>query len=158
MLAQLLIGSGIVCVSMVVHALFLTIAIATLRRFGVRVTARPSFAKTLGALIVTTLWLLAAHTVSVWLWAVAFLQLGIFAALEPALYFSLVAFTTLGFGDIILPTDWRLLSGISAANGLLLFGFSSAFLFEVMARLHGARRESARAAAHGEESVTVQRR
>ena len=64
-----------------------------------------------------------------------FLVCGIFQSLEPAVYFSLIAFTTVGFGDIVLTPQWRILSGMVAANGLLLFGFSTAFLFEVMVRL-----------------------
>ncbi|MEM9736953.1 MAG: ion channel, partial [Pseudomonadota bacterium] len=52
-----------------------------------------------------------------------------------ALYFSVVAFTTLGFGDVLLPQEWRLLAGLSAANGLLIFGVSTAFLVEVFRRV-----------------------
>ncbi len=61
--------------------------------------------------------------------------LGAIAGLEPAVYFSLVTFTTLGYGDITLGEDWRILSALCAANGLLLFGFSTAFLVELMRRL-----------------------
>jgi hypothetical protein len=44
--------------------------------------------------------------------------LDIFGTLEGAVYFSIVAYTTLGFGDILLPLDWRLLGGMASANGL----------------------------------------
>jgi hypothetical protein len=47
----------------------------------------------------------------------------------------MVSFTTLGFGDVTLPHDWRLLSGIIAANGLILFGLNTAFLIEILNRL-----------------------
>jgi hypothetical protein len=67
-----------------------------------------------------------------------FLLLGAIESLEPAVYFSLVSFTTLGFGDITLDDNWRLLSALCAANGLLLFGFSTAFLVELMRRLQQA--------------------
>ena len=71
-------------------------------------------------------------------WAIALRLLGIFETFESSMYFSLVAFTTLGFGDILLPQEWRLLGGMAAANGLLLFGLLTAILVETL-RL--ARRE-----------------
>ena len=69
---------------------------------------------------------------AVWLWTVAFHRLGVFANVEEATYFALVSFTTLGFGDILLPLEWRLLGGVAAANGLLLFGLLTAILVETI--------------------------
>ncbi len=69
-------------------------------------------------------------------------MLGTFDAFEPARYFSVVSFTTLGFGDIVLAAEWRLLSGLSAANGLLVFGLSTAFLVEFLTRLRQAQSNS----------------
>ena len=74
-------------------------------------------------------------TSAVWIWAVALWVLDIFVTFEASMYFSLVAFTTLGFGDLLLPTEWRLLGGLSAANGLLLFGFMTAMLVETLREL-----------------------
>lgn len=71
-------------------------------------------------------------TVSVWIWAIALWQLDIFQTIEASVYFSLVAFTTLGFGDILLPIEWRLLGGLAAANGLLNFGILTAMLVETL--------------------------
>ena len=54
---------------------------------------------------------------------------------ERAVYFSIVTFTTLGYGDITLPyEEWRILSGVEALNGILLFGWTTAFLFAVVQR------------------------
>jgi hypothetical protein len=82
-----------------------------------------------------TLWLLIAISISVWLWTFCLLGLGTFSEFEPAMYFSLVSFTTLGFGDIILEKQWRILSGLMAANGLLIFGLTTAILVDFLARL-----------------------
>ena len=76
--------------------------------------------------------LLPAHC---WLWALVFLAIGAFPSLEPAIYFAIVAFTTLGLGDVVLDQQWRILSGFASANGLLLFGLYTAFLVEVMRRV-----------------------
>ena len=71
-------------------------------------------------------------TAGVWVRALTLRGLGIFDAMEPAVYFSLVAFTTLGFGDILLPMEWRLLGGLAAANGLLNIGMVTALLVEAL--------------------------
>jgi hypothetical protein len=70
--------------------------------------------------------------IGVWIWAVTFRLLDIFVTMEGAVYFSIVAYTTLGFGGILLPQDWRLLGGMASANGLLNFGLLTAMLVEVL--------------------------
>lgn len=71
-------------------------------------------------------------TAGVWIWALAFYTLGVFITLEASVYFTLVTFTTLGFGDVLLPQEWQLLSGMAAANGLLNFGLLTALLVEAL--------------------------
>ncbi|GGL56947.1 potassium channel family protein [Wenxinia marina] len=102
--------------------------LARSRDWLVRPPHRP---RLLAALGVLGAWVIAEMTVAVWAWALLFLALGLFDHVEPAVYFALVVFTTLGFGDIILGHDeWRLLSGLAAANGLLSFGVMTALLVE----------------------------
>lgn len=90
---------------------------------GPKLTAILSFAM---------LWILLIMTGSVWIWAITLWELEIFVTFESSVYFALVAFTTLGFGDILLPVDWRLLGGMAAANGLLFFGILTAMLVETL--------------------------
>jgi hypothetical protein len=71
-------------------------------------------------------------TAGVWMWAFTLRALGVFITMEASVYFSLVAYTTLGFGDILLPQDWRLLAGMAAANGLLNMGLLTAMLVEIL--------------------------
>lgn len=80
------------------------------------------------------LFVMLVHTIQVWLWALVFYAVGAFTELEPSLYFTLVTFTTAGYGDITLSHDWRLLSGITAANGFLSFGWSTAYMVELVRR------------------------
>ena len=94
--------------------------------------AEPHRPKLIVALCIATLWVLAQFTAGVWLWAFLFYGLDVFETLEEAVYFSLVAFTTLGFGDVLLPMEWRLLSGMAAANGLLNIGLMTAILVEAL--------------------------
>ncbi len=82
-------------------------------------------------------WLLISLSLIIWVWAFSLIHLGVFSEWEESLYFSLVAFTTLGFGDVVLPQNWRLLSGFIAADGFVLFGLNTAVLLEAMMRLRG---------------------
>lgn len=82
-----------------------------------------------------SLWVLGVVTAAVWVWALAYLELGAFGTLEEAVYFSLVCFTTLGFGDVLLPQEWRILAGMTAANGFLNFGLLTALLIEALRQI-----------------------
>ncbi|NJN47950.1 MAG: two pore domain potassium channel family protein [Candidatus Competibacteraceae bacterium] len=77
------------------------------------------------------------HLIEVGLWALTYLLLpeNQLDTLEKAMYFSLITFATLGYGDITLTeTKWRLLSGIEALDGILLVGWSTALLFMIVQR------------------------
>lgn len=93
-------------------------------------------------LTAVTLWLILGLLITMLLWAYLFSVLGIFETLEQRLYFSMVALTTLGFGDVLLPDQFRLLAGLIATDGFILFGLNTAFLFEVMRRIADKRNGS----------------
>jgi len=138
MFFQLMVGSVVICITIAIEGMFILAATSALPHMAqwLEVGHRPF--KSALTLIGATLWLLLAHSIAVWAWAVTYLWLEAFDTLEPALYFSIVSFTTLGFGDIILPVETRLLSGLAAANGLIAFGLSTAFLVEFIIRLRRA--------------------
>ncbi len=87
------------------------------------------------AIFTVVLGLMLIHAVEVWLYAGAYLALGALNDLETAVYFSTASFTTIGYGDVVLDKRWRLIGAIEGANGLLLFGWSTAFLFSVISRM-----------------------
>jgi len=70
------------------------------------------------------------------IWAMSYLYVGAIGSLEKALYFSIVTFSTLGYGDIILSDQWRLLSSIQAVNGIIILGWSTAILITTVQNLH----------------------
>ncbi len=134
MLKQVLIGSFVIALTVAIQAEMFNLLSS---RFELLVqTARRLHARiaNTGMIIVAMLYVLCVHTVNVWIWAVVFLFVGAFQSIEPSLYFALVAFTTVGFGDITLGPEWRLLSGFAAANGFLSFGWSTAYMVELMRR------------------------
>ncbi len=135
MLQQLLIGAGLICVTVFVMVGFIATTEAVLIRASKWLSSGRKRLKMMTSLSAAVLWLLAAITISVWIWAITFMVLGEFQSLETAVYFAVVSFTTLGFGDVVVGQDWRLLSGMIAANGFLLFSLMTAYLIEFLAKL-----------------------
>ena len=132
MFVQIAIGSLLMVASILIAGLAywaLEALISRSRPWLMRDPHRPKLAL---VLTVTVFWVLGMVTIGVWLWAFALRFLGVFITMEASVYFSLVAFTTLGFGDILLPQEWRLLSGMAAANGLLNMGLLTAMLVEIL--------------------------
>lgn len=132
MLLQLFIGSLLTVGTIVVGTVISWGIEVLLKKVGPWAHKPPYGPHLMTVLALTLLGTLMMMTVAVWAWAVAFLVLGVFEDLESSVYFSLVSFTTLGFGDVLLPKEWRLLGGLAAANGLLLFGLLTAILVETM--------------------------
>jgi hypothetical protein len=78
--------------------------------------------------------LMAAHIAEVFVWSVAYAIVGAAPDGTDMLYFAFVNYTTLGYGDVVPVVRWRLLGPITAMNGVLLFGWSTAVIFEVLRR------------------------
>ena len=79
-----------------------------------------------------TVWMFLAIVIEAWLWALVYLynpQITTIPDLETAFYFSIVTFTTLGYGDVVLTGHWRALASIQAANGVIIFGWTTALIF-----------------------------
>ena len=76
--------------------------------------------------------LILLHLVETSIWGVFYYWRGLFPDLETSLYFSLGSYTTIGYGDVVLPQRWRMLGGIEGLSGVLLCGLSAAFVFAVI--------------------------
>ena len=132
MLLQIAVGSGLLLANITlaaVAAMLLEVAFQYAHGWLIREPHRPRLVALLSGV---SLWVLGVVTLGVWIWAGAYYALGVFATLEEAVYFSLVAYTTLGFGDVLLQHEWRLLAGMEAANGFLYFGLLTAMLIEAL--------------------------
>lgn len=136
MFAQITIGFVLIILSIIIQISFIEIAARTLKRIFQRPEpVFPGFGKVVITLSGIMFWLLISLTFIIWMWAFVLIRLGTFAGWEESIYFTIVAFTTLGFGDVELPQNWRLLSGFIAADGFILFGLNTAVLLEAMMRL-----------------------
>ena len=83
-------------------------------------------------MVVTVSVLMAAHTCEVIVWSLAYAIIDVAPGGADPLYFAFVNYTTLGYGDIVPVKDWQLLGPMTAMNGVLLFGWSTAVIFEVL--------------------------
>ncbi len=128
-------AAGLVFVTVAIHS---AVHLAVLRVTDV-VTARPRARRRLlsDTAFITALVLLMAiaAVIESAVWAGLYFGVGAVPDFETALYFSLVTFTTLGYGDITLSEEWRLLGGFQAANGIIIFGWTTGLLVAVIQRL-----------------------
>jgi len=136
MLIQLLVGSAVSALNIVVHAMVTIAAIRIARAAARRSTSSPPLYLA-GVMIATSLVLMAAHTTEVFVWSVAYAIVN--AAPDDAnlVYFAFVNYTTLGYGDVTPLAKWRLLGPMTAMNGVLMFGWSTALIFEVLIKAIG---------------------
>ncbi len=84
-------------------------------------------------------WMFLAIVIEAWLWAQLYLHNPLITTLpdlETAFYFSMVTFTTLGYGDVVLTGQWRALATIQAANGVIIFGWTTALIFVFIQRVY----------------------
>ncbi len=101
-----------------------------------RVLESPSTPRRVALLLRLFLGIVLLHLIQVGLWAVVFWRAQELPNLETALYFSLATYTTIGFGDVVVGPGWRVLAGIEGLTGILLIGWSTAFVFAVVNRMY----------------------
>jgi voltage-gated potassium channel len=136
-LRSIAIGSILVCVTIVVHAVGSMAWVHFIMKRYAQRDGDWRVRDTIPVLVSTGLVLMMLHVAEVALWAVTYRALPAITeleTLEKAVYFSMVTFTTLGYGEITLGPDWRVLSSIEAMNGILLIGWTTALLFSVLQR------------------------
>ena len=130
--AKLATGLGMMVLTIIIHALFMVggAKVARWRRSRFGDVGKEMVRAVL--LSVLTVWMFLAIILEAGLWALLYLFDPLITALpdlETAFYFSMVTFTTLGFGDVVLTGPWRMLASIQAANGVIIFGWTTALIF-----------------------------
>ncbi len=132
MLQQIAFGSLLMVASVVMSGMTFWALELVLARATPWLVQPPHRLKLFMVVIATSLAVMAMVTVSVWLWAVVLHLMGIFQGFEQAMYFTLVTFTTLGYGDVLMPDQWRIMGGLAAVNGLVVFGLTTALMVEAL--------------------------
>jgi Ion channel len=144
MLRQLLVGAAVSVCNIAIHALVAATVVQILSRIAranhaVRQSMRSTIVMIAMVSVVTVPVLMAAHFSEVLVWSLTYAIVGAAPAGADPVYFAFVNYTTLGYGDVTPVARWRLLGPITAMNGVLLFGWSTAVIFEVLRRItrHG---------------------
>ena len=86
-------------------------------------------------LLIVMIAMMLGNFVQISIWGVLFLCLDEFSELYEAVYHSAVNFTSLGYGDVVMSRRWKLLGPLEAANGVLMFGMTSAALMAILQHL-----------------------
>jgi len=132
LLLQIVVGTCLLVLNVTISAIAAMLLEDVFRSAHPWLMREPHRPKLVLLLAGVSIWVLGVVTAGVWVWAFALYGLGAFATLEQSVHFSLAAFTTLGLGDEIPAQEWRLLSGMEAANGFLNFGLLTALLIEAL--------------------------
>ena len=131
MLRQLLVGGAVSLGNIAIHAVVMAMVVGT-GRLALKWKHRPRQAWLAAVMVAIVGVLLVAHVAEVITWSFAYAILDVVPPEADTLYFAFVNYTTLGYGDVVPVERWRLLGPMAAMNGVLLFGWSTAVIFEVM--------------------------
>ena len=137
MIRLILAGLALTAFTVALHSALTAVAAGWVNRRWIPPTARlDSFgAELLIARLVATL--LFVHLADAMVWAIFFTLVGALPDVKLAAYFSLTSYTTVGYGDVVLPEPWRLLGPLEAAVGVLMLGWSTGILVAVIGMIHG---------------------
>lgn len=133
MLTQLLLAALMSILTVAIHLTGLALLVRILRSHHRLV--RPLKSAPIAILLIATVTIFAIHSVEIWLYALFYVTVGALGPFEEALYFSTVTYSSVGYGDVLLGEEWRILGAIEGATGLIMIGWSTAFLVSLLAQL-----------------------
>lgn len=136
MLANLAIAFALLALTVAIHAAGLAFVMRRLELSGTMNDSR--FGPCTLLLIRLAMWVVAIHCVEICVWALFYWVERCLPDFETSLYFAIVTYTTLGYGDVVLPLGWRLLSGVEALTGILMCGWTTGFFFIFANRIYSA--------------------
>src|SRR5215468_2050237 len=136
MFYQMAAGAAISASNIVIHALIMAMVLWVTRVVGAKTSWHPRLLL-IAIMCATVSVLMLAHACEVIVWSVAYAILDVAPAGTDLVYFAFVNYTTLGYGDVVPVEAWRLFGPMTAMNGVLLFGWSTAVIFDVLRRTMG---------------------
>jgi hypothetical protein len=134
-LTLIAIAWALVALTVAIHTIGLVVLLARFAK--VRSSPPTGFWRVTGMLIRIVWALIFVHAIEICVWALFYLWVGCFEDGSSAFYFSGVTYTTLGYGDLLLPVRWRLLAPIEALTGILMSGLSTGLFFVVVSTILG---------------------
>ena len=132
---QIAIGAAASLVNIAVHAAIMALLIWTVHRASRATLALKLRLRLMVVMMATVAVLMMAHLAEIGIWGLVYASLGVTENRVDAYYFAFVNYTTLGYGDVLPVSYWRMLGPFAAMNGILLFGWSTAVIFDVLRTL-----------------------
>jgi len=134
MLRQFLVGGGVSLINITIHAFIMTTVVRVALAASAKDRSHPALLL-IAVMIPTVSVLMATHAAEVVIWSLFYSIFHVAPEETDLVYFAFVNYATLGYGDVVPLPNWRLLGPITAMNGALLFGWSTAVIFEVMRKV-----------------------
>ena len=131
MLRQFLVGGGVNAINIAIHALIMATVVRVAERASRKSRSHPSLFL-VAVMIPTVSVLVMTHALEVLVWSWIYALVDAVPEGADRTYFAFVNYTTLGYGDVLPVERWRLLGPMAAMNGVLMFGWSTAVIFEVL--------------------------
>ena len=153
MLRILAVSSALVSVCVVIHIIGLVLLAKRLIRLRPRTQSEFGTTRVSVLLISVFAIIIILHLAETLVWASFYDLSSLFADFETSWYFSVGTYTTIGYGDVLLPAKWRMLGGLEGITGVLICGLSTAFLFTVSNQLFAGRMQQR--AARSERDVST---
>jgi Ion channel len=141
MLSKLLAALCLMALCVTIHAGGVTSALRWRRR---QPDSAQSFWRWTSRFIGVAGWMILLHLVEITVWALFYFWKDAIIDPQAAFYFSAVTYTTTGYGDIVLPEEWRLVGGVEALTGILMCGWSTGFFFAIVSRMYQAQARTTR--------------
>lgn len=132
---QLVIATGMVALTVLVHLIGLSVLIGIMRKHGHRFSHDKARFGQAALVVGVVLGLIGLHTVEIWSYAVLFRLGHAVGSFEDALLFATSSYVTSGAPEISVGRAWRLIGAIEGANGIILLGWSTAFFVSIIARI-----------------------
>jgi len=142
MLWKIFIACVLVAATVAVHAVGLAFLLRTFMRSHTLPPTR--FWPITWLLIRVTWWLILIHLLEITVWALFYSWQGCLPDLESAFYFAGVTYTTVGYGDLVLPKEWRMLGPVEGLTGILMCGLSAGLFFAVVSKIYASHLETNR--------------
>lgn len=131
-LVKLLFAVGLVVVTVAIHAVGFDLLLRAMIRS--HALNKSGFRHATLWVMGLTCWLMLIHLVEISVWGLFYFWQGCLPDAESAFYFSGATYTTVGYGDLVLPKLWRMLAPVEAMTGILMCGLSTGLFFALVSR------------------------
>ncbi|MFV0143005.1 MULTISPECIES: potassium channel family protein [Empedobacter] len=127
-------GVLIICVNVILQSTFTVYSLKYLHKFNLK-KQRLTFSQVIWQMVLSVSLLTLLHGAQCTIWAATFYfnpNIDNLYSFQEAIYFSLITFTTVGYGDVVIDSEWKIMAGLEAINGIMMVGWSTALMFSYL--------------------------